>query len=62
MITVTNRFNTHQEISEKRTLNDEYENFTALMKAAAECITTKLNAKCRVPWKSLVVRKKNEMI
>ena len=28
------------------------------MKAAAECIPTKPRAKCKVPWKTLTVRKK----
>ena len=59
MVTERNKFNTHQEISETYTLNDEYENFvSAYMEEAAECIPTKSRAECRVPWESLVVWKK----
>ena len=50
-IALRNKFNTLQDISEKLTPNDEYENFVnAHMKAAAECIPTKLIATHRVPW------------
>ena len=50
MITVRNKFNTLQEVSETHTLNDESENFvTILMRSVAECISTKPRAKCRVP-------------
>ena len=59
MVTVINKFNTLQEISETHTLNDEYEYFVAAhMEAAAGYIPTKPKAECRVPWESLVVRKK----
>ena len=59
MVTMRNRFDTFQEISEMHTLNDKYENFiTAQLIAAAECTPTKLKAKCRVLCKALVVRKK----
>ena len=45
--------------SETPTLNDEYENFVnAHLEAAAERIPTKQRAKPRVPWETLVVRKK----
>ena len=40
-------------------MNDGYENFVnAHIEAAAECIPTKQRAKPRVPWETLVVRKK----
>ena len=48
-ITVRNKFDAHQEISETFTPNDEYQNFVnAHIEAAAECIPTKLRAKRRV--------------
>ena len=60
-LTVRNKFDTLQEISEANTLNDEYENFvTSHMEAAAECILTKPRVKCRVPSESLAVRKKQD--
>ena len=58
-ITLRNKFDALQEISETLTLNDEYENFVNThMEAAAECIPTKQRAKHRIPWKTLAVRKK----
>ena len=46
MITLRNKFDAPQEISEAPSLKDEYENFvSAHMEAAAECIPTKLRAK-----------------
>ena len=61
-ITVRNKFNALQEISETLTPNDEYENLVnAHIDAAAECIPTKLRAKHRVLWETLEV-KKNEKI
>ena len=61
MVTVRNIFDTLQKISETHTPNDKYENFiTAHTGAAAECILIKPRARCRVPWESLVVRKKWE--
>ena len=49
-IALRNKFNALQDISETLTLNDEYENFiNAHMEVVAECITTKLKAKSRVP-------------
>ena len=58
MLTVRNEFDILQDISEIHTPNDEYENFvTAHMEAAAECIQSKLRAKCGVPWEPLVIRK-----
>ena len=45
---VSQKFDTFQEISKTHTPNDEYENFViAHMEAAAECIATKPNAKCK---------------
>ena len=59
MITLRNKFNALQEISETITPNEEYEKFNnALMKVAAECIPTKLRAKHRVPWETLAAKKK----
>ena len=44
-ITLRNKWDALQEISETLTLNDEYENFVnAHMEVAAECIPTKLRA------------------
>ena len=58
-LTLRNKFNALQEISETPTTNDNYENFiNALMEAAAECIPTKLKAKHRVPWETSAVKKK----
>ena len=60
-ITLRNKFDTLQEISETLTLNDEYENFINVhMEVAAECIPTKLKAKNRVPWETLAVKKKRD--
>ena len=58
MITVRNKFDTLQEISERHAPNDEYENFVTAHLEAAECIPTKPRVKCKTPWESLVVRKK----
>ena len=50
MVTVINKLDTLQEIFERHTPNDKYENFvTAHMVAAVECISTKSRDKCRVP-------------
>ena len=58
-LTLRNKFDALQEISETPTSNDEYENFVnAHLEAAAECITTEQRAKSRVPWETLAVRKK----
>ena len=58
-LTLRNKFDALEEISETPTLNDEYENFVnAHLEATAECIRTKQRAKSRVPWETLVVRKK----
>ena len=47
--------------TETHTPNDDYENFVnALLKAAAEGITTQQRDKPSVPWDSLAVRKKSE--
>ena len=57
VLELRNRFETLQEKTEKSTPNDEYENFVnAHLEAAAKCIPTKLETKCRVPWETLVVR------
>ena len=57
-ITLKNKFDSLQEISETLTPNVEYENFVnALVEAAVECIVTKLRAKHRVPWETQAVRK-----
>ena len=46
MLTLRNKFDAHQEISETPTPNDKYENFiNTHLEAAAECIPTKLRAK-----------------
>ena len=57
-ITLRDKFNVFQEISETLTPNDEYEDF--IMEAAAKCILTKLRAKHRVPWETLAVKSKRE--
>ena len=58
MLTLTNKFDALQEISETLTPNDEYENFVnAHIEVAVECIPTKQKAKRRVPWEILAVRK-----
>ena len=58
-LTLSNKFQAHQEISETPTPNDEYNSFVnAHLEASAECITTKQRAKPRVPWETLAVRKK----
>ena len=58
-LTLINKFDACQEISETLTSNDEYENFVkAQLEAVTECIPTKQRAKSRVPWEILAVRKK----
>ena len=58
-VTVRNKFDIFREISERYTPHDGYENFaTAHIEIAADCTLTKQKAKYRVPWDSLVVRKK----
>ena len=53
MVTIKNKFDTLQEVSETHTPIEEYENFvTVHIKVAAECIPTKPRAKCRVPYES----------
>ena len=59
MLALRNNFDILQEISETPTPNDEYENFVnAYLESAAEYIPTKQRAKRRVPWETLVGRKK----
>ena len=58
-----NRFETLQEKTEKGTPNDEYENFVdAHLEAASKCIPTKPRPKYRVPWETLAVREKRELV
>ena len=50
-LTLRNKFNELQKISETPTPNDEYENFVnAHLEVDAECIPTKQRAKPRVSW------------
>ena len=57
-LTLRNKLDALQGMSETPTPNDEYENFINVhLEAAAECIPTKLRAKPRVPWETLAVRK-----
>ena len=59
VLELRNRFDALEEKTEKRTPNDEYENFiNAHIEAAAKCIATKLKTKYRVPWETFVVREK----
>ena len=59
MLTLKNKFDALQEISETFNPNDEYENFVnAHIEAAAKCIPTKQRAKLRASWETLGVRKK----
>ena len=58
-VIMSNKFDTHQDTSERHSSNEEYENFVTTHKEAAfECITTKPRAKCRIPWKSIAIREK----
>ena len=62
-LTLRNKFDALQEISETPTPNDEYENFVnAHIETAAECIPTKQRTKPSVPWEFLEVRKKRAHI
>ena len=55
-LTLKNKFDALQNISETLTLNDEYENFVnAYIEAKAECIPIKLREKLRVQWETLGV-------
>ena len=59
MLALRNKFDIQQEKTEKRTPNDEYENFVnAYHEAAAKCIPTKPRTKSRVPWETLAVTEK----
>ena len=61
-ITLRKKFDALQKISDTLTPNDEYENFVnAHIEAAAEVIPTKLRAKHRVPWKTLPVKKRDNV-
>ena len=56
MLTLRNKFDALQVISETPTPNDEYESFVnAPIEVTTECIPTKQ----RVPWETLAVRKKH---
>ena len=56
VLTLRNKFDALQEKPETHTPNDEYENFVnAHLETATECIQ---RAKLRVPWETLVIRKK----
>ena len=60
-ITLRNKFDALQGMSETLTPNDEYENFVYThMQAATECVLTKLLAKHKVPSKTLAVKKKRD--
>ena len=59
VLELRNRFDVLQKKTEKRTPNDEYENFvSAHLEAAAKCIPTQPRSKSRVPWETLAVREK----
>ena len=58
-LTLRNKYDALQEISDTPTSNDEYENFiNAPLEVAAECIPNKQRAKPRVSWETFAVRKK----
>ena len=57
-LTLRNKFDALQEISEALTPNDEYNFVNAHLEAAAECIPTKQRAKTRITCETLAVRKK----
>ena len=62
-LTVRNKFDALQEISETPTPNDEYENFvTTHLETAVECIPTKQRAKPKAPRETLGVRKKRAVV
>ena len=59
VLTLRNKFDALQEISETPTPNDKYENFiNAHMEVAVDYIPTKLKAKHRVLWEIVDVKKK----
>ena len=56
-LTLRNKIDAQQEISETPPPNDRYENFIiAHLEAAADCIPTKPRTKPTVPWETLTVR------
>ena len=62
-VTVSNKFDTRQETSERYTPNDEYEYFVNdYIEAAAGCIPTKPRTKCRVLWEAIAVKEKRDNI
>ena len=59
-ITLRNKFDALQEISETLTPNDEYENFVNVhIEAAAKCLPTKLRATHEVLWEK---KRENNML
>ena len=63
VVELRNRFETLQEKTEKRTPNDEFENFVNVqLEAAAKCILTKPKTKYRVSWEMLAVREKRALV
>ena len=61
-VSVRNKFNTLQEISEKHDLYDELEKcITAHLKAAVECRPIKESSKSRIIWDSKEEKGKNEV-
>ena len=57
-LTLRNKFDAIQKISEAPTPNDKYENFVNahLEAAAADCIPTKQRVRCRVPLPNAIGR------
>ena len=63
VVEIRNRFETLQEKTEKRTPNDEYENFVNVhLETAAKCIPTKPKTRYRVPWETLAEREKRALV
>ena len=61
MVTITNKFDTLQETSERLTPNDEHKNFvTTHIEAATKCIPTKSRLKCSVPWELIGLKEKQD--
>ena len=62
-LTQRNKCDTHQEIPDALTPNDEYEDFVnAHIEAAPECIPIKLRAKHRVLWETLTAKKQRDNV
>ena len=59
MLILRNKFDVLHEKTETYTPNDEYKNFVnAHLEVAAEYILTIQRAKHKIPWETVVVRKK----